>query len=197
MSQIIIIEKPDQISYEQIHELLYEAHAVNREIGFYVKTAYMSASELEAHVGADGKCFVAMDGDKLAGVIAGRIVNRDKWFARESFVEQILLAVHPSYRGRHIGTALHEKLVAFTEERGLRIIETQTAHKNKAAQSADKKWGFRPIGYYALPGLDHYTVCLYKWIHNDGPSALNCRLHFIKTKANTILRYKPGKIPRF
>jgi len=69
MSNIKIIEKPEWITYDEIHNLLYAAHESNREKGVNVATATMSGNELEEYLGAKGKTFVALDGEKLVGTV--------------------------------------------------------------------------------------------------------------------------------
>ena len=197
MMTLEITEKDDRVSFEQIHRLLYEAHSGNRKNGFHVNTAEMSPEALRDHIGEEGKCFVALDDNKLAGVTAVRIIERNRWYSKGRIADQILVGVLPPYKGMHISTALHGKAVEFARTAGVTKIELQTAYDNTKMQKACKKWGFEYVGFKAMKGLDHYTVTLCKWLSDEHPSALACRAHYHYQKYKTLLLYKPGKLPRF
>lgn len=192
-----IIEKNDTVSYEQIHELLYEAHSVNRKKGFHVCTAEKTGEELQESIGPEGKCFLAVDGDQVVGVTAVNTVQRNRWYAYCPIACQILVGVLPEYQGKHISSALHERLVAYVKEKGLPGIESQVAYNNQTIRKACKKWGFRYVGFDVYKENDHYTVIMYKWINGRRPSSLICWIHYYYQKFLTIVRYKPGKILRF
>lgn len=197
MGEIEIVKNEGQVSYESIHELLYAAHSDNRENGFHVKTAELPAQELQAKLGSDGACFVAMDQETLVGVSAVRFVARKKWFGNMTVADQIFVGVHPSYRGRHVSTMLHKAIVEYSREKGISVIEIQTAYNNRNMQQACIKWGFYYMDFFALPKLDHYTVSMCKWIDGKAPNALKRWWHYQLKKWKTILAYKPGKLSRF
>lgn len=194
--EINIVERPEWISYDEIHSLLFVAHEDNRNEGFHVKTAEMTGEELEKHVGDNGVCFVALDGNKLVGVTAVRIVKRHNKFADGNVADQILVAVLPDYTGRKISSALHEKVIAFAETHGLSIIELRTADQNIKMQTACLKWGFHYIDYVAYPNIDHYTVVMMKWL-SESPSVKLMKFRYQMKRICIRVRFKPGKVKRF
>ena len=80
MSQIRIIEKPVDMSFEVIRDILQKAHKTNFDKGIVLHTTTLSAEELKDHIGKDGKCFVAMDGDRPVGTASYRIIKRKSWY---------------------------------------------------------------------------------------------------------------------
>ena len=196
MPDIKILEKPDWITYEDIHELLYAAHASNREKGFNVNTATMSGKELETHLGKTGKCFVALDGDKLVGTASYRILNRNYWCAQGDVVDRILVGVLPEYKGQHISSMLFKKVLDEAKANGYKYIESRTAENNEIVQIINKKDGYRYIDFVSTKA-DHYTVVMLQWLE-ECPYSIKQTDRYFKIKRFLVkLRYKPGRIKRF
>lgn len=197
MEEIRIVSKPDSVSYEDIHNLLYLAHENNRKNGLHIKTADMTGDELKAHVGAEGECYVALDGDRLVGVTAVRIVERNYHFAKGRVADQILIAVHPDYVGKHISSHLHNEVVQFCKKNGLTRIEIRTAEKNQKMQSIELRWGFSYVNFVHYSNLDHNTVVLMKWLDNkQRPSSVRLKTYYTLRKMYVKARYKAGKMKR-
>lgn len=195
--KIEIVVRPEWITYDDIHTLLFKAHETNRKEGFHVKTADMDAQILEQYIGKNGACFVALDGEKLVGCTAVRIVSRNNRFASGPVADQILVAVLPEYSGNHVSSALHEKIVAFAKEHGLSQIELRTAADNHKMQRACLKWGFRYINFAAYSNIDHYTVVMMKWLIENPYSEKRLNLLYGMKKVYIKVRYKPGGVKRF
>ena len=196
MSNIRIAEKPEWISFEEIHELLYAAHASNREKGFNVRTAEMSGDELEKHLGASGKCFVALDGKKLVGTASYRILNRNYWCARGAVVDRVLAGVLPEYKGQHISTMLFKRIVDEAREKGYKYIESRTAEENEIVQKINVKDGYRYIDFLSTK-TDHYTVVMLQWLDKCPLTQRQTDRHFKWRRFLIKARYKPGRVKRF
>lgn len=81
-NEIIVMEKPDRVSWDCIHEVLWEAHASTRELGIYYPTSEMTGDELKDFIDKhNGRCIVAIDGDKMVGTVS-HYVNSvcTRWF---------------------------------------------------------------------------------------------------------------------
>ena len=193
---IRVMEKPDWISYDQIHDLLYQAHESNREKGFDVKTAHMTGEELEKHIGETGKCFVALDGDKLVGTTSYRILDRDYWCAKGKVVDRVLAGVSPDYKGKHISSMLFSKIVEIAKLEGYQYIESRTAEENEIVQKINIKDGYRYIDFLSTK-TDHYTVVMLQWLNECPYSKWRTNLHFKWRRMLIKLRYKRGRIKRF
>lgn len=106
---IQIIEKPDYISFDDIHDLLYRAHKDIRDHGIDVYTASLTGKELEAYLSENYKCFVALNKDKLIGTATVELCNGNRWFSRgHKTAYYTLLAVDPAYRGCKLAIRLIE-----------------------------------------------------------------------------------------
>ena len=197
MGNIEIVERPDWISYEMIHDLLYSAHAINREKGFHVTSVNLSGEELKEHIGSDGKCFVALDGSKLVGTTSYRVVNRNFWCAKGLTADRIFAGVHPDYKGKHISSMLFDKVVEDVKERGILYIESTTQEQNEIVQKKNLKDGYRYISFRAPKDADYYSVVMLQWQNGCPLPKWKTDLHFILKKAQIKLLYKKGGRKRF
>ena len=180
-SNIIITEKPDSISFEVIHNVLWKANEGNRKAGFILRTSQLSPEQLQNRIGEKGKCFVALDGDKVVGTISVRIINRNKWYYKGEMPDYMLAAVLPEYQGRHINSMLAKKVFEFAKKSGYKAIELDTAEGNVNAINVYKHQGFELVDYLSKTGLDHYSVVMVKWLEK-------CPYTEIKRKAVYSLR---------
>lgn len=196
MADIRIIEKPEYISFDDIHDLLYKAHQINREKGFNVKTAEMSGSELAHHLEPEGKCFVAMDGDKLVGTTSYRIRERNYWCAKGKVADRVLAGVLPEYKGQGISSKLFQIVLENAKAGGLRYVESSTAEENEIVQKINLKDGYKYIDFRSTKA-DHYTVVMLQWIDGCPYAAWKIKARFLLKKYYIKIRYKPGRIKRF
>ena len=197
MDGIVIAEKPSWITYDDIHELLYAAHASNREkAGFHVLTSDMTGEQLEKRIGPDGKTFVALDGKRLVGTASYRIIDRRFWCIKASFAERTLIAVHPDYQGRHICSLLLEPILNDIRAAGCKYLLTETAEANIAIRKLCTKEGCRHIDFKA-PHSDHYNVEIVQWLNGCRYPNWYTDLGFYYRMLKVKLKYRPGGIKRF
>lgn len=197
MNGIKIIERPDDISFESIREVLQQAHASNKEKGINLHTTEFSAEEIEKHIGDKGKCFVALDGEKVVGTASYRIISRKSWYVDGVVADEVLIGILPEYKGKHIFSALHETIENEIKQLGYDIIVYNTAKANIPIQRFGLSRGFRFVGFFVAEDNDHYSVVLAKWLKKCPFSALRIWFGYNKMKLKTVIMYKPGKIKRF
>lgn len=197
MSEIKIMEKPDWISYEDIHDLLYRAHETNRAKGIVMKTSLLTGEELKHRIGDRGKCFVALDGDKLVGTSSYKVTKRDSWYVCGETIEKMLSGVDPDYKGMHISSMLHEAIEVVVKDEGYAVIETNTAEGNTLMQKINIKRGFVYVSYFTPASTDHYSVVMAKWLNGCPFSKKYCKFRFYLKKLFIQARYKPGAVKRF
>jgi len=65
-----IIEKPDWVSWDEIHDVLWKAHAQNREKGVIMAYPSLTGDEIKRRVENNGKMFIALDGQNVIGTLA-------------------------------------------------------------------------------------------------------------------------------
>ncbi|MCW2800473.1 MAG: family N-acetyltransferase [Aeromicrobium sp.] len=80
---------------------------------------------------ADGACFVAYDGEQPVGMVAGRVID-DR-------TELISMWVAPEARRRRIGRELIQTVIAWADDRPLRL---RVVDGNAAATKAYEQHGF-------------------------------------------------------
>ena len=106
-SKIQIIEKPEWISWDDIHELLLQAHKRNIEKGIVLKYAQMPGDWIREKLGDEGCCWVALDGDKPVGTTSVTYFQGKSWWNKGKKV------AHGCFTGilrEYQGTGLMEEL---------------------------------------------------------------------------------------
>lgn len=197
MSTITIKEKSEDISYEKIHSILEEAHKVNNQRGFHLRTASLDGSKIEKRIGEKGKCFVALDKEKVVGTISIRMVKRNCWYAKGEIPDYMLAGVLPEYQGKHINSMLAKKVFEYSKTKGYRIIELDTAENNQHAINVYKHQGFKLVDFKAFEGTDHYSVVMAKWLYKCPYPNIYIYLRYLIKKIYIKSRYKIGREKRF
>ena len=79
-SEIQVTEKPDWVSWDEIHEVLWKAHEQNRKKGVIMSYPSLSGEEIRNKIGDHGKMFVAIEGEKVIGTLA--LINKvgKQWY---------------------------------------------------------------------------------------------------------------------
>ena len=193
---IQVIEKPDSITYDEIREIIQQAHQENIRNGIRMNTTTLSAAELEQKVGENGKCFVAMDGEKVVGTISCREKQAIRWFYKGTVMEMMLFGIVPSYRGKHIASGLIEAVEKETGEKNRSVILFDTAFDNSHMIELGKKKGYLLVNFFAPP-TSHYSVEMAKWLDNCPFSRGYVALRYWLKKLYVQFRFKPGRRKRF
>ena len=194
--EIIYCEKPDSISYDEIHEVLWKANEENRDKGFQLATAQMTGEQLKERIGDDGHCFVAMADGQVIGTLSLRYVDRNAWFVRGRIADYILSAVLPEYQGYHVNSALTQLAFDAAKRDGCQVIELDTAENNEHAIKVYEHFGFQLVGYKANPRGDHYSVIMAKWFDGCPFSKGYVRFRYGMRRLYVRLRYKENKEKR-
>ena len=197
MDDIKVIEKPDFISFEKIHEILYRSHAEIRNQGIVMNSTRISADILKERIGEKGKCFVAMDGDEIAGTVSVSLKAGKRWYKKDMHANLKFLGVVPEYKGKHVASLLMEKVEQFAEQNGLDMIELDTAETNSHAIEIYKRKNYHLVSYFSSPNASHYSVIMAKWLDKCPFSERYMNLKFHLRKWYIRLRFKPGKKKRF
>ncbi len=190
--KIVISERPDSVSWEDIRQALVEAHKKNLERGLIVRSTTLSAEQLREQV-ADGKCFVALDGGKVVGIAAVRIKSCNQWFCQEEVAHFLLDSVLTDYQGLGIYSLLQEKRYAYVNENGICIITTNTAANNERMVKMLPKQGFHRAVMFRITSSEHYSITWVQWLKGE-PSPLKRCLNYAKTVLKAKFQYTFYKI---
>lgn len=191
MADIIVIEKPDSISWDEIHRVLYRSHETNRSKGIFQATAVISGEEIRAKIG-NGKCFVALDGKKVVGTCSVKIRQSKKWFVRGKAAYYMFAGVIPEYQGKRIYSLLDEKRDKYVEDNGIDVIYMNTPEGNLRVQEQKIAKGYYLAGFFAPKNTDYYSVTLVKWKSAPPLWYIKCRFYF--SKIITLIRYRRKRI---
>lgn len=194
---IEIKEKDNNISFEIVHNILFESHKENMKNKVLMKTVTLSSEQLEERIGKNGKCFIALYDDKIVGTLSVRFVERNTWYAQGIIPDYILAGILPEYQGMHINTMLSNKVFDYSKDQGFDKIELDTAEKNKQAIKVYKHLGFRLVDFKAFSGADHYSVVMIKNFYKFPHSKIYYYVRFLMKKYYIKLRYKIGGTKRF
>ena len=194
---IKIIEKPDWVSWDEIHEVLYQAHASNREHGIIMRKPSLPGSEIAKEIGEDGKMFVAMDGKRVVGTAAIVVRQKSYWCGtpQEKYACVYFASVLPEYSGQGIFKRLDLKREEEALVMGINKLLGDTHERNYHRLEILKKTGYKFVDYMVCK--DHYNVVCVKWLDGCPYSGWYIKWQFLIRKWYKKLRYKPGRIKRF
>ena len=196
MDEIKVMEKPEWISWDDIRELILAAHKKNIAKGMTMRTTQESGEELQKRLGKDGKCYVALCGDKLVGTTSVCFQKGHSWYDKGQLVAHSMLsAILPKYQGLGITDDLNQLRDAYIREKGVKMIHADTAENNKIVRINAKRNGFVEVAYFA-PITDHYSVIFVKWFDGCPYSESYVQKKLKWSEKLTKLRFKPGKIER-
>lgn len=195
---LVITERPENITFEDIHQLLVISHKELAETkGLAMRAAAFDGNRLRNRVGPTGKTFVALDDGVLVGTVSIREIKRNSWYAHGKIAELISVGTLPEYRGKHIFTMLYKEALAYAKEKAYPLIELDTAEKNTNAIDVYQHLGFCLVDLKATKGSDHYSVVMAHWIGNASYSEALCKIIYWFRRQLVRLRYRVGGKKRF
>ena len=107
-----IIEKPEWVSWDEIHDVLWKAHAENREKGMIMTLPSLPGEQIREKIKAGrGKMFVALDDRKVVATAAVMVKNSNLWCGKGEYAYFCFASILPEYRGR----GLYKQLYIYRE----------------------------------------------------------------------------------
>jgi len=199
LNNIIIQEKPVNVSWDEIHDVLWAAHAKNRENGIIMSFPSLAGEEIRKKIGDEGKLFVAMDGDKVVGTVGLIKSNANRWYANGKCGHVCFAAVLSGYEGKGIYRSLNEEREMYAKENNYSVLIADTNERNTKMIEKKKKEGYRFIYYMACK--DHFNVVMAKWLYDCPYPQWYIKLRFLWSKFKLRTRYKmvsgKGRVKRF
>lgn len=196
MEKIRIMEKPEWVSWDDIHELLLAAHKKNIEKGIIMNYAQMPGEEIRKKLGEEGKCWVAFCGDKLVGTHSVSFFQGNAWWNKGKKVAHgCFTGILKEYQGIGILEELHKQYQEYVLSKEIDMTEGETAEDNQIMRKILNKKGHKTVSFYAPPS-NHYNVRTVNWLNGCPFSDKYIERRFNIAKFLTKLQYKPGKIER-
>lgn len=178
---IQIIEKPDWVSWDAIHDVLVKAHAENRAKGINMRKPGLPGEEIKKEIGDDGVMLVALDGEKVVGTAALLVKQNKTWYNNGRYGYLCFASILPEYNGKGIYKQLCQKREEVAKQKGLNRLYIDTHHNNTHVIEINKEQGFKCVDIKVLP--DHWNVVLFKWLDGCPYSNFRCIYEFAKRKA--------------
>lgn len=188
--EIRVIPKPESVSYDEIADVLHDAHRANTKAGMHFTAAEQSGDEIREHLGDDGQFYVIMDEAGLCAVGAVRYRTWNKWFCRGELCGDILfVGVRERCKGQGLSKLLFRELEqeAFTR---CSIATMNTARQNERMLKSRRHDGWRYVDYFSHDGTDFYSIMLAKWRDGCPWTESKCRLKYLMRKAIVIAEKK-------
>lgn len=191
--KISIVEKPDWVSWDEIHSVLWKAHARNREKGIIMSYPSLTGEEIKRRVEKNGKMFIALDGQNVVGTLALKIKKGHKWYNKGTYGYLCFGAVLPDYSGKGIYRSMYKVAESTALNMGISVITRDTNEHNARMLKISKQEGYHFVECKAYK--DHFNIVRAKWL--DGcpyPSwYIKLKFHLSKFKQKTRYKMVPGK----
>lgn len=196
---IQILERPEWVSWDEIHNVLWKAHEDNRSKGINMAFPALPGEKIQEKIEGRGKMLVAMDGKKVVGTAALIVKVNYLWCGKGDYAYCCFASVLPEYNGRGVYKALDLRREELALSMKLTRMIADTHENNKHRLDIAKKAGYKFVGLKACK--DHYNVIMVKWLNGCPYSENYIKLRFLLSKFWKRIRYrmdsKKGRTKRF
>lgn len=176
---IRVIEKPEFISWDAIHNILWKAHENNREKGIIMKFPSLPGEEIQKRIEGKGKIFIALINGELVGCVAFIIKDKKTWYNNGKYFYFCFEGILPNFRGLGIYKMLCEVREKACQEHSINTYVFDTNEKNKRVIEINEKNGFRKVGVKNRG--DRYSVTLARWKGDCPYSKIYCMYKYCKS----------------
>ena len=176
-SSIRICLKPESISWDEIHEVIWQSHEENRQNGVVMRYPSLPGDEIQKRIGVDGRMLVALTEEgKLIGTGAVLPKRATLWFGTDTFAYCCFASILPMYAGKGIYKEMCRRQEEIAREMGLDKMLFDTHEKNARNLGHSVKAGYKFVGlkYY----WDHFNVVMVKWLDGCPYSDFRCAFHY-------------------
>ena len=176
-ASIKILPKPEFVSWDDVHEVIWQSHEQNRKNGVVMRYPSLPGDEIRKRVGEKGTMLVAMTEDgKIVGTGAVFPKEATLWFGKHRFAYCCFASILPEYAGKGIYKEMCHQQEEIARREGLDMMLFDTHEKNTRNLTHSLKAGYRYVGlkYYR----DHYNVVMVKWLDGCPYSPFRCAFHY-------------------
>lgn len=190
---VTILEKPDYISWDDIHKVIWSAHADNRKRGVVMRNPSLDGEGIKKKLGERGKMLVALTAEnRLIGTAALMPKEVKVWFGREVFAYCCFAAILPEYSGQGIYKEMCRRQELMAAEMGLDKMLFDTHENNERMINHALKAGYRFVNYRFY--RDHFNVIMVKWLNGCPYSYYYSQFRFMLSKMKTRIRTKMSEL---
>lgn len=190
LEKIVITEKPDYISWDEIKACIWNSHSENRTKGVIMGNPSLPADTIRNRIENNGKMLVALIDDKVVGTAAFERKSISLWCGKkdEEYAHVCFDAVLPQYCGLGIFKQLELIREQLVLDMGLTKIIGDTHEYNYKRLNIAKKNNYKFIDYKFYK--DHFNIVWVKWLDGCPYSDFICFLMFIYYKIGRRIKYK-------
>ena len=181
---IQIIEKPEWVSWDVIHDVLWAAHAENRNVGIIMSTAFLSGEELKKKIEGRGTMFVALIQGKVVATAAIIKMKASLWCVNGECAYMGFASVLPEYKGKGIYKALCLRWEEEAKRWGVNYMLLNTHSNNNKVIAYNLKNGYKCVDIIKYD--DHINVKMVKWMNGCPYSDWYIKIQF---KKQILYRY--------
>lgn len=172
-----IIEKPDWVTWDEIHEVIWKSHEANRQRGINMRFPSLSGEEIKKRVeDGNGKMFIAVDGNKVVGTAAVKRKKANLWCGKGDYAYLCFASVLPEYSGQGIYKQLYIYREREIIKNGLTRVMFDTHEKNTRVADINLKHGYKKVSYKRYD--DHYNIIFVKWLDGCPYSDFRCSYEY-------------------
>lgn len=164
MIKVDIVDNNDEFRWNEIQNVIYKAHEENRRNGVDIRNAHLTSKELQESLGKDGKCFIALDDNKIVGTCSVAFQYKQCWYANGVVAYATLEGVLSEYKGKHIFKQLAKKRLEYIKSIGCNVVYMNVAEKNYIRRIIAEKEGFKKIAIHYNPYNPHNYIIYCNWI---------------------------------
>ena len=188
------VEKPDWVSWDEIHEVLWKAHKKNREKGIIMSYPSLSGEEIKNMIGDHGKMFLAVEDNKVVGTLALIVKSGKKWYNTGVYGYLCLGAVLPEYSGKGIYRSLYQLAESTAKQMNLSVLTRDTNENNVRMLKITKQEGYHFVAFRVHE--DHCNIIRAKWLNGCPYTDEEIAKRYKWSKRLAKWQYKPGRIER-
>lgn len=194
-NSIQISEKPDWVTWDDIHDVLWRAHDKNRQNGITMRYPSLPGSEIRKRIEGKGKMLVAFEGNIIVGTAAIVFKEQNMWCGKGLYAYCCFDSVVPEKQGKGIYRLLCVQREKEAQLNGVSRMLLDTNEINQREIEVVLKNGFKKVSYRLWN--DHYNIIFVKWLDGCPYSDFRCRMQFslqkLKEKAKTLIRFCNSK----
>ena len=166
MEEYKIQQKPEWISYDEIVDVLKDAHTDTADKGMHFTALTQTPEETEKRVlEHNGVFFVALSQDnELLGV--GAILFHKKghsWYNRNKpYAAITMVGVRKKVKGKGISNGIYREMEKLGFSR-VNILTMNTAENNKIVLESNFRHGWKYVDVKSWSNTDFYSIAMAKW----------------------------------
>ncbi len=196
-SRFQILEKPDWVSFDDIADVLHDAHSSTLESGMKFAASDQTGEEIRKRLGDNGTIFIALNEQRIVGVAGVSLYNKCRYWCwrGKPYAEIKLVGVRREYRQQGINNRLYSAAEEYAF-RHVDLILMHTAEENNVTIDSNIRHGWKIIDYKSFSKTNYYSVVMALWKNGSPYSDFYRKIRLFFNIFKTKAIYKEGGVYR-